>query len=189
MKHFFLLLILSVPILFTACKDDEPEIDISAALHYDEENFAAPELDPGTHLAGVFFPASMMATHSGKNLEEVLIYFNNVPTSCSVQVYRNGLGDIPGQSLYNQNISSQTQRDSWNFHTLSTPVPLTGEAIWVVVRFTHDELTSTVGCDPGPAFTNGDWILTEGPDEWITLRERTNDEVDINWNIRARVSE
>ena len=189
MKKAFLILSLVFPILFIACNDDEPEVDISADLHYDSVNFAAPELDPGTHSAGVFFPASSMQTYSGKNLEEIVFFLDDLPSSCIVQVYRNGTGNIPGQSLYSIDITTNLASNSWNFHTLETPVPLTGEDLWICLQVTHGSIIGTVGCDPGPATTNGDWILSSPENEWITLREKTADEVNINWNIRARISE
>lgn len=188
MSKALLIISLIFPIFFIACNDDEPELDITADLHYDSANFAAPELDPGTHFAGVYFPETNMQAFIGQNLEEIVFFLNALPSSCSVHVYRNGIGNVPGQNLYSKNITADLESETWNFHTLETPVPLTGEDIWICIEVTHSSLISTVGCDPGPATTNGDWIRSTPENDWTTLRERTSDEVDINWNIRARIN-
>ena len=187
MKKIILLLV-ALPFFFLACQDEDSP-NIAADLHYDAENFAAPLLDPGTHTAGIFFPASTMESYEGKELEEVLFYLDDLPSACFVHLYKKGLGNFPGESLYSRDVTDELEANSWNFHTLSTPVPLTGEDLWICIRVTHGSIMGTVGCDPGPATNNGDWVNSNADNIWLTLREKTADEVDINWNIRARVSE
>ena len=65
---------------------------------------------------------------------------------------------------------------------MTRDIDLTDQDIWVAVQFSHIDQQATLGCDPGPAVEDGDWILNGGG--WQTLRGLSA-EVNINWNIRA----
>lgn len=181
-------LILSLVTFLISCDKEEP-VDASADLHFDGVNFSAPALDSDTHTMAVLFDEDDLSSFIGKNIEEVLVYIDEVPNQCSVIIFKNGVNNEPGEQLYNNNVSNELTADSWNFHTLSSTVSISGDPIWAAIRVVQDNTIATVGCDAGPAAPNGDFIFSESNNSWETLRDRSENEVDINWNIRLRISE
>jgi len=53
------------------------------------------------------------------------------------------------------------------------------------VAFTNAVSQPTVGCDPGPAVPDGDWLYSSADGQWMALSQRFR--VSINWNIRGTV--
>jgi len=68
-------------------------------------------------------------------------------------------------------------------HTLAQPVRLTSNEVWISLEFSHPARQATIGCDPGPAVQDGDWLFATSDGQWQTLRQRTT--ISINWNIRG----
>ena len=178
--------ILSLFIGVLSCSKDDDII--SADLFYDSSNFDAPDLTEGTHEAAARFPKTFMTEFNGRTLESVEYFIQEIPNSAKLIVYGEGDAVSPGQVLYETEIITEMDANSWNTHSLSTPVDLTGEDIWLVIRVYHNSTFGSVGCDPGPANSNGDWLFSERDGEWLSLRERSNNITSINWNIRGYVS-
>lgn len=178
-------LILSLVFLLACNKDEEP---VTSDLHYDGPNQTAPFIEAGTHETAAKFTIVQTGPLAGRNLTEVQYYLVNLPATCSLRVYAQGDASTPGTLLYSSDLSGEMTPNSWNRHVLSTPVTITGEDLWIAIRVEHQNRTNTIGCDPGPANRNGDWILSSSDNEWKTFRERTNLQVNINWNIRGVVS-
>lgn len=189
MKNIFLV-ILSCTLILVSCKKDNDAIE----LRYDGDNFASPALPAGTFDAGQRFPSNVVDNYVGRTLDEVDFYIQEKPADCSILIYGPGSADAPGSLIYSSNVINQVTANSWNTHTLSTPVEIKNEDLWIVVRLVHNSETRSIGCDEGPASTNGDWMLGEGETEWKTYRELStnpNDgtNVSVNWNIRGILSE
>ncbi len=185
MKKLFLIL-LSGTLIFMSCKKDET----IPVLGYDGENDNAPTLPIGTFDAGVRFPKNILDNHIGRTLEEVEFYIQDQPSDVEILIYGEGSATEPGSTiLYSQNVNSSVSANSWITHTLTSPIIIADEDIWVVVRLVHDSEMRSIGCDVGPARTNGDWMLGEGQSEWRTYRDISNGVVSVNWNIRAYMSE
>ncbi|MFK7907201.1 MAG: hypothetical protein AB8B69_18840 [Chitinophagales bacterium] len=181
---FFLLLAM---LSFAACEDENT---IDADLHYDGANESAPFLDIGTWEAAARFPANVMMEFQGKNLTEVEFFILERPDACAIHIYGEGTSDAAGTLLYSENVSNSVNANSWNRHMLSTPLVISGEEdLWISVVVTHNSPLASVGCDAGPAELNGDWTYSDGDGEWQTLNFRTNQRVDINWNIRGYIGE
>ncbi len=184
-KHHCLLMICLVGFLLltAACgKDDENLPD----FQYDRGSNTAPFFEPGTYEAAARFTPVQTGPFEGEKLTDIEFFIVNLPTSCEVKVYGQGTPTTPGDLLYSAAVTGNISANNWNTHTLSTPVNITSEDLWLVVRVIHDSRTNSVGCDPGPAVSNGDWLLDEAGDgEWLTYRARTADVVNINWNIRG----
>ncbi|MEZ4885966.1 MAG: hypothetical protein R3E32_14625 [Chitinophagales bacterium] len=170
---------------FMACQDENT---IDADLHYDGENVTAPFLDVGTYEAAARFPVSVTTAFQGKNLEEVEFFIVERPDACAIHIYGQGTSSGAGTLLYSANVSNSINANSWNRHTLATPLAINGEDLWISVVFTHNSVLASVGCDAGPAELNGDWLYSNYDNEWRTLNFRSNQQVDINWNIRGYVS-
>ncbi|HNY02050.1 MAG TPA: T9SS type A sorting domain-containing protein, partial [Bacteroidales bacterium] len=83
--------------------------------------------------------------------------------------------------LYEQEFTPVGQ--AWETITLTTPVKVTGEDLWVGYNFT--QTTSGIymaGTDGGPADPNGDFLSTGVG--WSHL----SSSIDANWNIRANLT-
>jgi hypothetical protein len=186
MKNIFFIF-LSCTFLFLSCKKDESTTTIE--LRYDGDYFSSPALPAGTFDAGQRFPSNIVDNYVGKTLDEVEFYIQDKPADCEILIYAEGTASSPGALVYSQNVINQVSANSWNTHTLSTPVEIKNEDLWIVVRLIHNSEIRSIGCDEGPASENGDWMLGEGRTEWDTYREISNQTVSVNWNIRGILSE
>lgn len=182
---FFLLLCCC----FVACTDDEATPDLTNRLNYDGANLSAPNLPTGRYEAVVRFTANETAEFAGRKLEAVEVYFTNVGLTTEIVVYGPGENDRPGPALYTADVGSSLNTDSWNTHTLSVPIDITEDELWIAVRIDHPITLGTVGCDQGPADANGDILYVNADNTWTDLRAYTNGQTNINWNIRGVVSE
>ncbi len=191
MKNTFLVL-LALSLVFVSCKkddDDTPQETNEYQLSYDDEASDAPALDAGVYELGARFPASFTADYTGKKLEEVSFYILTIPSKCELVIFGAGTASAPGPELYSTNLTATINGESWNKHVLDTPIDITGEDIWICVRVEHGSTLGSLGCDLGPANANGDWMISAGAVGWTSLRDFSDNEVDINWNIRGKVSE
>jgi len=93
---------------------------------------------------------------------------------------------IPGAILNTQLITNASP-NSWNTITLNEPFLLDGSSVWVGIEVTHDQQQQSVGCDAGPADSNGDWLYDEETMTWETFSNRTSGAESVNWNIKAIV--
>ncbi len=181
---------MTIAFLAIGCQDD----DDSTVLRYDGNNSSAPLLEPDVYQAAVRFPANLTNPYEGLKLTQVEFYILDEPGSCEIIIYDEGNSSSPGAALYSSGDIS-VDNSSWNTHTLPTPLTLTGNDLWISIEFAHGGTSRTVGCDTGPARTNGDWIFSTITGEWQTLRDFTvanagaAAEVSINWNVRGILEE
>jgi len=139
----------------------------------------------GTFQVAASFPASMMGAYTGQALTQVIIYINHLPSPCVLKVYDQGTPTTPGSLLYSETLN--VTATSWNTITLATPVPISGNDIWVGYEVTHTSSTYPAGCDAGPAVVNGDWVYLSGA--WQRLYDATSGQLNVNWNIAAVVEQ
>jgi hypothetical protein len=184
MKNVLFFMFLSI--LAFSCGDDD---DLTADLFYDSGVNDAPFLDAGEYIAAARFPASDMSEFQGRNLEGIEYYLLNTPNQCEVRVYQGGSGTEPGTLIYNKSVTTEMEKESWNLHTPDTDVVLSGEELWIAVRVVLNDRAATIGCDPGPAVTDGDWFNSDANNQWETFRNFSGGQVNINWNIRGQVSD
>lgn len=187
-KFFCGFLVLKLLLLTAGCSEastTEPEDIPGELLNYDGVNITAPVLTAGRYEGAARFPASRMSGFAGRELIQVRFYTVQRPNQCTVKIYGRLNNQNPGDLLYSAPVS--TSENSWNVHNLPTPLPLTGEEIWISIELVLSSNLATLGCDPGPAVTNGDWLYDNSDSDWIPLSQRTT--IDINWNIRGVVSE
>jgi len=186
------LFFLMVSVLSVSCKKDDAPEDGTVVLRYDGDNDNAPEL-PGqqTFESAVRFPATQIANYIGDELIEIDFYIDRIPASCELFVRTSNGGSEPTTVLYSSgNIVSTLNSETFNTHVLSTPLVLEAVDIWLGVRYIQNGNQRTVGCDTGPAVTNGDWLYDSADQEWTPLVVRTDflpNPIDINWNIRGVV--
>jgi len=164
----------------------EPEIDENLiVLSHDGPNVDAPLLPAQTYEAAVRFTSSEVGVAVGGRLKEIHFFIRIPPQNCEVRVYTSKGGNTPDRLIYQREVTRTISADAWNKHTLINPIPLNTDDLWIAVRFSHDTDQRTLGCDPGPANANGDWLLDESDGRWLPLRQRSS--ININWNIRAAV--
>jgi len=178
-----ILFLFALSFVLFSCGDDN---DDRTVLNYDGNNIDAPALFAGDYTAIVRFPASDLSNLVDGQLEEVDFWIADIPSTLTLQVFGEGDGNSPGSLLHSENIILRTEANDWNNISLNTPVNITGEELWVGFEFRLDDFARVIGCDAGPAIENGD-LMNDESGNWTTLRNYSNGEVDINWNIRAYV--
>ncbi len=162
----------------TSCKKDKISYEI---INYDGANLAAPSLAAGTYQGAAKFPANLLTEYEGAKLKEIDFYIRNLPTSCKVKVYKKS--DLSMEMVYEQSVEN-VSADSWNTHTLTTPVTVDTDDLWLAIEYTGDG--AILGCDPGPAATNGDWFYDNSVGTWNPLVS-VYPGININWNIRGKL--
>ncbi len=183
-----LLYFLAFVFLLSACRGDETPINTQVAtFQYDGENSTAPLLETGEHILAARFSASATAAYVGQTLDRIEFFLQEVPAELELRVYGESATGSPGDLLWSADLSGDLRANSWNGHLISSPIAISGEDIWISIRVFHNSPTSSVGCDSGPANNNGDWILHDTANSWTSFRSFTNNDADINWNIRGFV--
>jgi len=190
MKQFFYILSISFLVLtFSSCNDDDDTIVNDAEFGYDLGANSAPFFGIGVHQAAARFNSTVTSPFTGQNLDRVEFYLVNTPSNTKVVIYDEGTPTQPGTELYSADVTVDVSANSWNTHTISEDIAITGNDLWIAIEFTHPDERNTMGCDVGPANTNGDFVLEGSEINWMTFRDFTNNAVDINWNIRGFVGE
>ena len=164
-----------------------PVTDASAQLHYDGdfENSFTFNTPPVTATVAARFPNNMTLPHAGLNLTSVEVFVNDLnagSNAMKIKVYGMGNSYEPGDLLGEKDFTPGGA--NWETITLTTPIPITGEDLWVGYEFTQtDASIGIVGCDGGPADPNGDFLSTGVG--WTHLS--SNPALDWNFNIRANL--
>ena len=162
-----------------------PANDATAQLHYDGDNSSAIgwNTPPVTVTVAARFPNAMTLPYAGMNLTSVEVYVNDLNAGNNdmmIKIYGMGNTYEPGDLLYEQAFTPGG--GSWETINLTTPVPITGEDIWVGYQFTQTDAGIYIpGTDGGPADPNGDFLSTGVG--WSHLAPT----LDYNWNIRANL--
>ena len=178
--------IIGISLVSFNCNDDEEGSSGSADLFYDMGPNSAPLFNEGTFRAAVRFPRSLIRNFEGETMDRVSFFLVNLPNNCLIQIYDEGSTDTPGPLLYEADLTASVRANSWNEHSLDTPITLTDRELWIAVEFTHIDQRNTIGCDVGPAIENGDWVIDlNNQGSWSSYRDFTSNAVSINWNIRG----
>jgi hypothetical protein len=165
-----------------------PISDASAQLHYDGDNYTAVgwNTPPITITVAARFPNAMTLPYAGLDLTSVEVFVNdlNAPPASNLMTLKiYGMGNTyePGPVLHQQTFTPMG--GGWETITLTAPVKITGEDIWVGYQFTQTDAGIYIpGTDGGPANPNGDF-LSSGVG-WSHLSPG----LDYNWNIRANLN-
>jgi len=186
--NIWILLALAFAITTTSCKDDDGLADGFVEFRHDAENVDAPILPLGAYESAARFINSYPGNDDGSELTEIQYYIKAVPATASMRVYAGGI-DAPEEMIYEAEILGEINGESWNTHTPASPIVLDGRDLWISVVYTQSGEARVMGCDGGPADTNGDWIYDFSNNTWSALVDRTSNAVNINWNIRGIVKE
>lgn len=98
----------------------------------------------------------------------------------TVKIYGQGTTSAPGTLLRTQ---AATLALGWNTMTLSTPLTVSGEDLWIGYSVSNAAGEYPGGVDAGPAAANGDWIYLNS--SWEHLAGLG---LNYNWNIRAIIA-
>jgi hypothetical protein len=154
-------------------------------LNYDGDNYSAVGWNtvPTSPMVAAMFPTNLTLPHAGMVISSVDIYINDPGINFVLMIWDMGTASAPGAVLVSQPFTPQSL--SWNTITLTTPVFISGEDIWVGYQFTQDvEATFIPGTDGGPSNPNGDFVSTGV--SWGHLSD--NPDLAYNWNIRANLT-
>ena len=162
-----------------------PITDATALLHYDGDNSSAVGWNtvPVTVTVAARFPNSMTLPYAGLDLTKVQVYVNELNTppasnAMKVKIYGMGTTFEPGPLLLEQDFTPTGA--AWDTITLTTPIKVTGQDLWVGYKFTQTTAGIYIpGTDGGPADPNGDFLSTGVG--WSHLAPA----LDYNWNVRA----
>ncbi len=169
---------------FSSCKKDDKKTIIQ--LNHDSANLDAPNFPGNTYAGAARFPASTITEYSGGSLIEVEYFIKEVPNSTKLIVYSGSTSGAPGSIVYSSTLTGSVQADSWNTHTLTEPLLLDGSDLWLSIEFTHSDSRQVLGCDQGPALSDGDHFFDSATGFWQKLSV-FNSSISINWNIRGKV--
>ena len=188
MKYVLPFALLCATLFLTACQSDDDATPFSDGyFHYDGSNNTAPNLDPGEHEAATRFTANMLADFKGQHIKEIEYFMAFPPAATQIKIYSSNGGNVPTNLLYTANVSNGITETSWNTHTVTRDIIIGEEDIWVSVALSHDIRMQSIGCDSGPANSDGNWLFQSVDGEWKTYQARTNES--INWNIRMQLEE
>lgn len=183
--------------VLVACKkDEEPEPEMVQnyapalgegllGLHYDTYNVDAPEMLPGTYEMGARFSGNKLQTVSGGKLVQIRYYMMEKPIAAQLRIYGQG-ATSPSELLYSQDVMSEMERNKWNVHHIPDSVLIESDELWITMIFTVSAEQKYLGCDPGPANVNGDWMWAMIDQNWERFENRSGSS--INWNIRGVVA-
>lgn len=186
------LLFLCIGLLgWSSCEDDDPLV--ADTLNYDGDNFTAPFNNAGLHTFAAYFPPGETQAFTGRTLERVSFWMEQVPGATSVLIFAEGPNDAaPGAVLYRSlDLSQRINNRGWQDHFLTDPITLNAnEGIWIAVETDiPSDRFQAIGCDQGLNFDpNGDrYQIPQGP-TWTNFEDFTGSE-QINWNIRGFLAE
>lgn len=151
------------------------------SIHHDDYNTDAPVLEPSTYEMAARFLTSDLSASTGGQLVGVQYYMYLKPHQAELRVYKGG-NNAPGNIVYTADLIQEMSANAWNYHAMSDSV-LIDEQMWIGIWFEVLGEEKYIGCDPGPANPNGDWMFDESDGDWIRFINRT--EANINWNIRG----
>ncbi|MFK7968894.1 MAG: hypothetical protein AB8F95_00935 [Bacteroidia bacterium] len=181
-------------LLFTvsACKNDDtpdPGDKDIFTIRLDQGEFLSPILPDGTFEAAVRFESSVLGDAAGGKLYAADVYIFEIPQNLFVKIYRGSEADSPRTLVHQQDVTLGREARAWNTIALDDSIDVPeGEDLWISMQFQQNAQGQTIGCDVGPAVTNGDWFYDNAVNQWVTYREATNNGTDINWNIRGKVA-
>ncbi|MEL7529976.1 MAG: hypothetical protein AAFN10_01645 [Bacteroidota bacterium] len=190
MKSLKLICLCLILASLAACEgngiDPAPTIEAPfVSLNHDGAVETAPNLPGGEYEAAARFNADEMVDFKDGKLVDVYFYIFNRPASATVKIYKGSNFDGPESLVYSAAVSSSIEANSWNQHTLSTPVVIEDDDYWIAVKFGMTNTAQIIGCDEGPAHPDGDWLYRTLEANWLTFRNVTSQEANINWNIRG----
>ncbi len=181
-KYTFLFCCLAL--MMSACQDDDNGPNL---LSHDGANVTGPLLQAATWQAAARFTGAETAEFSGLRLTQVEFFMGLAPAEADIFIYGPGVNNQPGDLLYQASVGNSITQTAWNTHRIVSPIELTGQEIWIAVNLVHQFDQQSIGCDAGPAASDGDWLFSSLDNQWRTYRERTGES--INWNIRGIVEE
>jgi len=186
MKNLKLLLLIAFSVtLFCKCNKD----DSTKTLNYDGNNFAAPFFDPVEVSFCVKFTTDKLEEFKGESINRIGYYVETPPQKIVLNLYNESSSNQqPSGLIYTTEINNFSA-NAWNFHDLDLTLSDTDEVFWIEIVSTHSSLYGSIGCDQGPAVENSDLMMYNEINSYITYREFTNQEVSVNWNIRAYFDE
>jgi hypothetical protein len=155
---------------------------IDGIMYYDGDNASSIGwLTSYDLIAAVRFQNDQTSMHVGQEIESIDIYINDLPVGdITVYIWSKGGFINPGATTVLAEKTVTPVAHSWNTVTLTTPVQVTGDEIWVGFKFTTPAGGNTLGIDGASVIPATNYLKID--DVWS---EFTNGG---NFNIRANVT-
>src|SRR5262245_36093971 len=138
-------------------------------LYYGGNQLDAPTIDVGRYQAAARFTPLKIGNLVGKTIKEIHYFFMDKPDSIIIKLYGPMDDKGPGALLYSADVTSAAEHAKWNVHTLTQAITLKNEDIWLSIEFKLTSSRKTIGCDPGPALVDGDWLYSFQDNQWIAF--------------------
>ena len=144
----------------------------------------------GPHIVEVAakYPLSFYCDKVGTYVNKISYYMheNSVDGKLTARVYGGGTYNKPGEILFEK--TQNTILEAWNDFTISTPILLGGQDIWVAFEFKQPVLVPQVSghlmnYDDGVAVENSNWERLNGG-SWSQLKEIGGSSIGC-WMIKA----
>lgn len=139
----------------------------------------------GTFYVASYFPATTMSQYSGMKLHLVEIFISGNPNALELHVWGPGSPNTPGTLLHSQSVPAAA--NSWLMVTLTDPVLVTGQDLWIGYAVTHAAGVYPAGNDPGPAVAGFGDMLSFNGSVWSSVAN--NYGINRNWNIAGHLTD
>jgi hypothetical protein len=155
---------------------------VAGTMNYDGANASSIGWQESYDLyAAVRFKNDQTSMHIGQEIESVNVFINDLPVGdITVYVWSKGGFVTPEATAVLSEKTVTPVAYSWNTVTLTTPVRVTGDEIWVGYKFTTPAGENAIGVDNATAIPKTNYLKTGA--EWVEYTENGN------FNIRANVS-
>jgi hypothetical protein len=151
-------------------------------LNYDgPNNNAIGKTAGGEFYVAARFPASLINILEGSTIQSVDVYIEGLPIRAALKIWGAGTTTTTGPLLHTQSFTPTAS--SWNTITLTTPLAITGEDIWVGYSLETAPQVYPAGIDGQLTNPDGNWISADA----IVWEHISQYGVSGNWNIRASV--
>jgi hypothetical protein len=153
----------------------------AGTMNYDGDNASAIGWQDSYELyAAVRFQNDQTSMHVGQEIESVDVFINDLPIgNITVYVWSKGGFIHPGATDVLSEETFTPVSHSWNTVTLTNPVRITGDEIWVGYKFTTPAGGNTLGADNATVVPKTNYLKTG--DVWSEFTSAGN------FNIRANV--
>lgn len=164
---------------------------VSGVMNYDSDNASAigwSAAEPFDVHAAVKIKNDISSAHIGQEIVSVDIYINHLPIGdVTVYVWEKGSStpSSPSTTILSQKTFTPVA-ETWNTVTLTTPVRVTGDEIWVGYKFTEGGAgVFTLGTDEEPTVSGVNYLKTGVA--WSEF-DGVGGSLIGNFNIRANVT-
>ena len=117
-----------------------------------------------------YYPGEMLSSISGMRISSIDVFVYDLSEKSSIVIYGEKSQSANGEQLISQEFTPV--KNSWNHIELANPVAISGEDLWIGVKF--ERLTPSsyqIGVDDGPSVIGFGDIVNVGGKTWWSLSD------------------